>query len=139
MLLAKEGREPSEEELAETIGMKMKKLRKVEKYDTGQILSLDRKIDEDGKQSFITLIHDNEMYNPATKLAFKDWCYEISRLLQILSPLEADIVRYRYGMDSDEGLTLKEIGEKYNLSRERIRQIQKNAIQKMRSCVRGEF
>ena len=52
-----------------------------------------------------------------------------------LKPIEADILRQRFGLDTDKELTLKEIGEKYNLSRERIRQLQEQALTKMRRAL----
>jgi RNA polymerase primary sigma factor len=139
MTMIQQGREPSEEELSDKVGINMKKLRKVQRHNAGQTLSLDKKIDNESQQSFIDMIHDLEANGPAEKLAFKDWCSEICRLLKILSPLEADVVKYRYGIEMEDELTLKEIGERYSLSRERIRQIQKSAIEKMRLCVKGMY
>ncbi len=139
MTMTQQGREPSDEEISDKIGINMKKLRKVQRHHAGQTLSLDKKIDDDSQQSFIDMIHDSENNSPAEKLAFKDWCSEICRLLNILSPIEADVVRFRYGIENEDELTLKEIGEKYCLSRERIRQIQKSAIEKLRLCVKGLY
>ena len=139
MTMTQCGREPSDEEISDKIGINMKKLRKVQRQHTGHTLSLDKKIDDDSQQTFIDMIHDVEANGPAEKLAFKDWCGEICRLLNILSPIEADVVRFRYGIENEDELTLKEIGEKYHLSRERIRQIQKSALEKMRLCVKGLY
>ena len=60
---------------------------------------------------------------------------EIRNLLRSLKPIEADILRQRFGLEDDQELTLKEIGEKYNLSRERIRQLQEQALLKMRRAL----
>ena len=60
---------------------------------------------------------------------------EVRDLLCELRPIEADILRQRFGLDTDKELTLKEIGEKYNLSRERIRQLQEQALTKMRRAL----
>jgi RNA polymerase primary sigma factor len=60
---------------------------------------------------------------------------EVRRLLRDLKPIEADILRQRFGLDDDRELTLKQIGEKYNLSRERIRQLQEQALDKMRRAL----
>ena len=57
------------------------------------------------------------------------------KLLDGLKPIEADILRQRFGLDNDHELTLKEIGDKYNLSRERIRQLQEQALGKMRRAM----
>ena len=139
MTMTRHGREPSDQELADKIGINMKKLRKVQRQNPGHTLSLDKNINDNSPQRFIDIIHDTEKNNPSEKIAFKDWCGEIRRLLKVLSPIEADVVRYRYGIENEDELTLKEIGEKYNLSRERIRQIQKAAIEKMRLSVKGLF
>ena len=61
--------------------------------------------------------------------------HEVRELLSGLKPIEADILRQRFGLDDDKELTLKEIGEKYNLSRERIRQLQEQALTKMRRAL----
>ena len=54
-------------------------------------------------------------------------------VLELLTPMERTILRWRFGLDSDgEGMTLKEIGDHYNLSRERIRQLQEQALRKIR-------
>jgi RNA polymerase primary sigma factor len=60
---------------------------------------------------------------------------EVQTLLSDLKPIEADILRQRFGLEDDRELTLKEIGEKYNLSRERIRQLQEQALGKMRRAL----
>src|SRR5206468_3895803 len=60
---------------------------------------------------------------------------EVREQLSQLKPIEADILRQRFGLDTDKELTLKEIGEKYNLSRERIRQLQEQALLKMRRAL----
>ena len=57
------------------------------------------------------------------------------KLLSGLKPIEADILRKRFGLENDQELTLKEIGDKYNLSRERIRQLQEQALGKMRRAM----
>ena len=56
--------------------------------------------------------------------------------MKTLTPMEARIVRWRFGLDNEDELTLKEIGDKYNLSRERIRQLQEQAIGKIRRQMR---
>ena len=59
----------------------------------------------------------------------------IRRLLETLTPMEARILRWRFGLDDQDELTLKQIGDKYNLSRERIRQLQEQALGKIRRQV----
>ncbi|HEU4536097.1 MAG TPA: sigma factor-like helix-turn-helix DNA-binding protein, partial [Polyangiaceae bacterium] len=69
-------------------------------------------------------------------LAAQKWGDEIRRLLTTLTPIESRIIRWRFGLDDEDELTLKEIGDKYNLSRERIRQLQEQALGKMRKQMR---
>ena len=61
---------------------------------------------------------------------------ELRRLLGTLTPMEARILRWRFGLDDEDELTLKEIGDKYNLSRERIRQLQEQALAKIRRQIK---
>ena len=61
---------------------------------------------------------------------------EVRRLLGTLTPIESRIIRWRFGLDDEDELTLKEIGDKYNLSRERIRQLQEQALGKIRKQMR---
>ena len=70
------------------------------------------------------------------QLVSKTWGEELRRLLATLTPMEARILRWRFGLDEEDELTLKEIGDKYNLSRERIRQLQEQALGKIRRQIR---
>ena len=73
--------------------------------------------------------------SPTDDLELDALTQELRSLLGELKPIEADILRRRFGLDDDKELTLKEIGEKYNLSRERIRQLQEQALDKMRRAL----
>ena len=66
----------------------------------------------------------------------RKWAQEVRRLLGTLTPIESRIIRWRFGLDDEDELTLKEIGDKYNLSRERIRQLQEQALGKIRKHMR---
>ena len=74
--------------------------------------------------------------SPYDDLAASRWADEVRRLLGTLTPIESRIIRWRFGLDNEDELTLKEIGDKYNLSRERIRQLQEQAIGKIRKQIR---
>jgi RNA polymerase primary sigma factor len=102
-----------------------------------QSFSLDRTVsDEDGRK-FIDFIQDPNAENRTTADTMVDEAMteEVRAQLDTLKPIEADILRQRFGLDTDKELTLKEIGEKYNLSRERIRQLQEQALTKMRRAL----
>ena len=94
--------------------------------------------DEDGRK-FLDFLQDEEAKSPFDTLADQSWGDEVRRLLATLTPIEARILRWRFGLDDEDELTLKEIGDKYNLSRERIRQLQEQALGKIRRQIRDSF
>jgi RNA polymerase primary sigma factor len=130
------GRQPTSEELGVATGIPTVKIEKMRTYLLDQSFSLDRPISEDDGRKFIDFIADpNAESAPADRLADQAMTTEVRHLLEHLKPIEADILRQRFGLDTDKELTLKEIGEKYNLSRERIRQLQEQALTKMRRAL----
>jgi RNA polymerase primary sigma factor len=135
-LSSKLGRQPTSEEIAESASIPAAKVEKMRSYLLDQSFSLDRTVsDEDGRK-FIEFVTDpNPAPPPSEKLIDHAMSTEVRSLLTQLKPIEADILRQRFGLDNDEELTLKEIGEKYNLSRERIRQLQEQALGKMRRAL----
>ncbi len=136
-LTAKLGRDPTTDELAEATQMPSAKLEKMRTYLFDQCLSLDRPVSDEDGRSFIEFLHDPkfDQATPVDMLNKQTLTTEVLRQLRGLKPIEADILRRRFGLDDDEELTLKQIGEKYNLSRERIRQLQEQALCKMRRAL----
>lgn len=135
-VMARTGREPSLEELEHETGIPQEKLDKVKGAWTETPFSLDRPVgDEDGRK-FIDFLQDENMTSPYENLVSQKWGDEVRRLLGTLSPIESRIIRWRFGLDDEDELTLKEIGDKYNLSRERIRQLQEQALGKIRKHMR---
>jgi RNA polymerase primary sigma factor len=135
----REGRDPSDQELAREMGINMKKLRKIQRQSTDPSFSLDRTVSEDNSYRFIDFVSDDESRSPLEEVAYQDWCLEIQHILEQLPAIEAQIVRWRYGVKNERELTLKEIGERYNLSRERIRQLQQQALHRIRDNVKGLY
>jgi RNA polymerase primary sigma factor len=136
-LSAKLGRQPTSEEIGSATGIAAAKIEKMRTFLLDQSFSLDRTVsDEDGRK-FIDFIQDPNAENRTTTDDMVDDAMqsEVRSQLEHLKPIEADILRQRFGLDSDKELTLKEIGEKYNLSRERIRQLQEQALTKMRRAL----
>ncbi len=134
--VARVGREPTLDELVEVTKVPRDKLEKVQELYSDTPLSLDRVVgDEDGRQYIDFLVEENAP-TPHDQLASTQWSEEVQRMLSDLTPIEARIIRWRFGLDNEDELTLKEIGDKYNLSRERIRQLQEQAIAKIRKHVR---
>jgi RNA polymerase primary sigma factor len=135
-LIARTGREPTLEELEKETGVPRDKLDKVKELQADTPFSLDRPVgDEDGRR-FIDFLVEDEAVSPYDDLASTRWAQEVRRLLGTLTPIESRIIRWRFGLDNEDELTLKEIGDKYNLSRERIRQLQEQAIGKIRRQMR---
>jgi RNA polymerase primary sigma factor len=131
------GRQPTSEEIGQATGIAAQKIEKMRSYLLDQSLSLDRAVSDDDGRKFMDFIADpNELENtPVDRLVGEAMTGEVRKLLAVLKPIEADILRQRFGLEDDRELTLKEIGEKYNLSRERIRQLQEQALLKMRRAL----
>jgi RNA polymerase primary sigma factor len=135
-VLARTGREPTLPELERETGIPQEKLDKVKGSWAETPFSLDRPVgDEDGRK-FIDFLQDEGALSPYDALANQKWNAEVRRLLTTLTPIESRIIRWRFGLDDEDELTLKEIGDKYNLSRERIRQLQEQALGKIRKHMR---
>jgi RNA polymerase primary sigma factor len=135
-LIARTGQEPTPEELEKETGVPRDKLDKVRELYADTPFSLDRPVgDEDGRR-FIDFLVGDDSLSPYDDLASARWIAEVQRLLNTLTPIESRIIRWRFGLDNEDELTLKEIGDKYNLSRERIRQLQEQAIGKIRKQMR---
>jgi len=135
-IIARTGKEPSVEELEKETGVPRDKLDKVRDLYADTPFSLDRPVgDEDGRRFIDFLVEENAL-SPYESLANQKWAEEVKRLLETLTPIESRIIRWRFGLDNEDELTLKEIGDKYNLSRERIRQLQEQAIGKIRRQMR---
>jgi RNA polymerase primary sigma factor len=135
-VLARMGREPTLPELERETGIPQEKLDKVKGSWAETPFSHDRPVgDEDGRK-FIDFLQDDGALSPYDALANQKWNAEVRRLLTTLTPIESRIIRWRFGLDDEDELTLKEIGDKYNLSRERIRQLQEQALGKIRKHMR---
>ena len=137
-LTAKLGRQPTTEELSEATEIAAEKIERMRTYLFEQSVSLDRPVNDEDGRSFLEFLHDPSTVetSPADTLTLDALTEEVRKLLLHLKPIEADILRQRFGLDDDCEMTLKEIGEKYNLSRERIRQLQEQALSKLRRALR---
>ncbi len=139
-LASRLGRRPSTEELAMETGIQIEKLRKMSTFILEPGVSLDRQVTEDDGRSFIDMLGEDVEENDS----ITDWMNnrrmweETEKILKNLRPMEKDIIRRRYGLDGESEETLKEIGETYQLSRERIRQLQEKIIDKLRKALKKE-
>jgi len=135
-LVAELGREPTPEELAAALGVKARKAAKLDSGATDDAVSLDRIISQKDQRAFLDFLQDETTtLSISERLISEGILAEVHEILQSLSPMEADILRLRFGFDSDEELTLQEIGKKHGLSRERIRQLQGHALARMKKAL----
>ncbi|MDD9969770.1 MAG: sigma-70 family RNA polymerase sigma factor [Myxococcales bacterium] len=130
------GKEPTPEELSEETGITPEKLEKIRGYWAETPFSLDRPVNDEDGRKFVDFLEEENTPTPYENLVSQTWAEEVQRLLGTLTPMEARILRWRFGLNDEEELTLKEIGDKYNLSRERIRQLQEQALGKIRRQIR---
>ena len=139
-LSARLGRKPSTEELSDESGIPLEKLRKMSTYLLEPGVSLDRQVNDDDSRRFIDMLGDEDEGKPSVpeKISNQRMWEETQRILRDLKPMEADILKRRFGLDGQEEETLKQIGESYDLSRERIRQLQEQALGKVRKALKRE-
>ena len=131
------GRQPTSEELAAATDMPVDKIEKMRSWLLEQSISIDKPVGDDEGRVLGEVLEDpdREEVSPTGDLEWEALTSEVRDLLRELRPIEADILRQRFGLGTEQELTLKEIGDKYNLSRERIRQLQEQALAKMRRAL----
>ncbi len=132
------GREPSAEELAEAAELSVDKIADLEQNVPKFTMSLDQQVGDDDGQSRLEVFRDPnvELHTPFDALFDKTTCNAVVELLDKLKPVESDIIRQRFGLEGGDERTLQEIADQYGLSRERIRQIQQEALGKLRRALR---
>lgn len=137
MLTGTLGRQPTSEELATATQMPVDKIEKMRSWLMEQSISIDKPVGDDEGRVLGEVLEDpdREDVSPTQDLEWEALTTEVRDLLRELRPIEADILRQRFGLGTEQELTLKEIGDKYNLSRERIRQLQEQALGKMRRAL----
>jgi RNA polymerase primary sigma factor len=135
-LQSKLERPPTTAEIAAATGIEAEKLEKMKTFLSETPVSLDRPIsDEDGRRLIDVLVDPNEGPAVPEQMVSTETQSEMLKLLSGLKPIEADILRKRFGLVNDRERTLKEIGDEYRLSRERVRQLQEQALGKMRRAM----
>jgi len=139
-LVGELGRPPTPQELAKAARVPLAKLNQMHRYIMGQPMSLDRPVHDDDDRSFGDTMADpdSEEHSPADDLTTQTLTSQVKRLLHHLSPIEADVLTKRFGLGDDEERTFREIGDQYHLSRERIRQIQNSALDKLKRALERE-
>ena len=128
------GREPTDEELAEEMGMTPSR---VAMMRTAAIrpASLDAPIGDDDSNSYSEIIADEAALTPYRQLEDATVTQMLQEMVTTLDPREATILRYRFGLDGGSERTLEEVGVKFGVTRERVRQIQNIALNKLRRMI----
>ena len=128
------GREPTPEELAQRTGVPSKKVRLILE-SSRKPLSLETPIGEDSELG--DFLEDKSAGSPNDSLLNQDLTTQIERALSTLSPKEKEILRLRFGIGEEGEHTLEEVGKRFAVTRERIRQIEAKALRKLRHPLRG--
>ena len=131
------GREPTPRELAERADLPLSVVRKARKI-AQSVVSLDSPIGEGDESSFGDFIEDKSARSPADSAIAYDLKQQTESVLESLSPKEREVIRMRFGLADGGEPTLAELGEKFSLTRERIRQIEAAALRKLRDPARSQ-
>ena len=136
-LLQEMGREPTPEEIAEEMGMTEDKVREIMKISQEPV-SLETPIGEEEDSHLGDFIPDDEAPAPAEYAAFTLLKEQLIDVLDTLTPREEKVLRLRFGLDDGRARTLEEVGKVFNVTRERIRQIEAKALRKLRHPSRSK-
>jgi len=129
------GREPTDAELGEEMGFSAAKITQLGKAGLRPV-SLEAPLGNDGDSSQVAeTVADENTSTPYEQLAEKTNTHMVRQLVSNLEPRELEILRYRFGLDGEAEQTLDEVGLKFGLTRERIRQLQHAALCKLRRGV----
>jgi RNA polymerase primary sigma factor len=128
------GREPTDDELGEELGISAAR---VAQLRTAAIrpASLDAPIGDDESNNFAEVVQDENAFTPYEQLKDKTVTRMLTEMIKTLDPREATILRYRFGLDGGPEKTLEEVGQKFGVTRERVRQIQNIALSKLRKMI----
>ena len=130
-LLQELGREPSPEEIAEEMNMSVERVREILKISQEPV-SLETPIGEEEDSHLGDFIQDDNVPVPADAAAFTMLKEQLEEVLDTLTEREQKVLRLRFGLDDGRARTLEEVGKEFNVTRERIRQIEAKALRKLR-------
>lgn len=136
-LLQEFGRDPSPEEISEVMDLPVEKVREIQKI-AQEPVSLETPIGEEEDSHLGDFIPDDEAPAPAEAAAFTMLKEQLINVLDTLTPREEKVLRLRFGLDDGRARTLEEVGKEFNVTRERIRQIEAKALRKLRHPSRSK-
>ena len=130
-------REPTVEELAAELDLEIEVVADALKI-AGKHVSFDTPVKSDEQGVLMDILTNDDEPSPDNKLMSNSLHKDIDRSLSLLTKRESEVVRLYYGIDTDHSFTLEEIGEKFHLTRERVRQIKEKAIRRLRHTSRSK-
>ncbi len=130
-------REPNAEEIAEALDITEAEVKESIK-NAGRHVSMDAPLVQDEDNNMYDVLKSEEV-TPETELLYESLRKEIDRAISTLTPREADVVRLYFGLNGSHPMTLEEIGEKFDLTRERVRQIKEKAIRRLKHTSRSKI
>jgi RNA polymerase primary sigma factor len=131
-------RQPSAEEIAKELDMTVEDVKQSLK-NSGRHVSMDAPLIDGEDSNLYDVLRSGESPNPDRELMHDSLRTEIERALETLTPREADVVRLYFGLAGQHSMTLEEIGETFDLTRERVRQIKEKAIRRLRHTSRNKL
>ncbi len=136
-LLQELGREPLPEEIANEMGITEERVREIQKIAQDPV-SLETPIGEEEDSHLSDFIEDEKSTAPTDAVSYTMLKEQLIGVLDTLTPREQKVLRLRYGLDDGKGRTLEEVGKEFNVTRERIRQIEAKALRKLRHPSRSK-
>ncbi|GIR12513.1 MAG: RNA polymerase sigma factor RpoD [Cryomorphaceae bacterium] len=133
-----EERAPSASEIASFLDMSVADVKESQR-NSGRHVSMDAPLVEGEDSNLYDVLRSGESPNPDRALLNASLSIEIERALETLTPREADVIRLYFGLESKQALTLEEIGERFDLTRERVRQIKEKAIRRLKHASRSKI
>lgn len=130
-------REPTASELAEELDMSITEVAETIRI-SGRHLSVDAPFAQGEDNRLLDVLQNDTQPNPDSGLISESLQIEVRRALSTLSEREAEVIKLYFGLDREQALTLEEIGEKFQLTRERVRQIKEKAIRRLRHASRSK-
>lgn len=131
-------RPPSAEEIAKELDMTINDVKESMK-NSGRHVSMDAPLVEGEDSNLYDVLRSGESPNPDKELLHESLRTEIERALETLTPREADVIRLYFGLGNQHPMTLEEIGETFDLTRERVRQIKEKAIRRLKHTSRSRI